>query len=88
MLSNKMLKAQNVAYAKIVKNNKLNMLRMLVAVNVYDDCKITVRNAAYISSDLISINANATQVSLAIATAVAQAKAALHVNKIKFVNYC
>lgn len=45
-----MSKFNTLAYATLVKNKKLNLMRLVVS---FDTCnKITQRNAAYVSGDI------------------------------------
>jgi hypothetical protein len=71
-----------VALAKIVKNSKLNTVRILFSFDLYN--KITVRNAALVTGDLC--NANDENMHLIVAKAVQSAKQQLCTNKVLFAN--
>ena len=67
------------AIAKIVVNKKLQTLRLLVTFDIYAK-SVTVRNAAYVSGDICSVDdANAAQ---RIAQALAVAKRNLSISNV------
>ena len=81
------MQTNTLAYAKVVVNKRLNMLRVLVTFDSTkrdkDNCIIvSTSNAAYVSGDLCSASANADVTSACIARALANASVQLYTNNI------
>ena len=70
------------AFAKIVKNKKLNTLRILVSF----DNNVTQRTANYASGDLCNLQDNADYISFSINKALQNAQQTLRTNNIVVVN--
>lgn len=77
-----MYNPNTLAFAKVVKNSKLNTLRLIVT---FDTCAkaITVRNAALVTGDLCSITDNAEYKQHAIDQALQRAAVQLSTNNIQ-----
>ena len=82
-----MYNTNTLAFAKLVKNNKLNTLRLLVTFDSTKKDKdgniiITAKSAAYASGDLCSVTANADYKAQCIAKVLQFAQNYLHTNNI------
>ena len=75
------MQTNTLAYAKIVRNSKLNMLRLLVTFDTVSD-KVTVLNANFKSGDLCDADADASIVAQAIKRAMQRASLELRTNNI------
>ena len=84
------MQTNTLAYAKVVVNKRLNMLRLHVTFDSTkrdknDNIIITANNAAYISGDLCSACANADTIKYSIAYALKCASMQLRTNNILLV---
>lgn len=70
-----------VAIAKLVKNAKLQTLRLVVTFDLASN-KVTVRNAAYVSGDICNIDDSAEYIAHATEQALAMAKKQLRTENI------
>jgi hypothetical protein len=70
-----------VAYAKVVKNERLHTLRLVATFDIAAN-KVTVRNAAYVSGDLCNMYDSAEYIEHTIAQAMQAAKSQMRTDNI------